>query len=119
VVGKKPWHKFYRRLGNPRVGVHNIAKTLHMLESRPDLSHLLVAPLLIKLSWLTKFSIGTAQLIYSLGYKLESQRARVHFPADAIHFSLHHYVQTGSEAHPASFTRNTEGCFPRAEVLWV
>jgi len=36
-------------------------------------------------------------------YKLDDRGSRVPFPAGAASFSLHHRVQTGSEAHPASY----------------
>jgi hypothetical protein len=34
------------------------------------------------------------------------------FPAGAENFSLHHRVQTGSGAHPASYKIGTRGSFP-------
>jgi hypothetical protein len=36
----------------------------------------------------------------------------VRFPAGAGNFSLHHRVQTGSGAHPASYPVGTSGSFP-------
>jgi hypothetical protein len=38
--------------------------------------------------------------------------AGVQFPAGTRDFSLLHSVQTDSRAHPASYTRRTEGSFP-------
>jgi hypothetical protein len=38
-------------------------------------------------------------------------------PAGAGNFSLHHCVQTGSEAHPASYLMGTRGSFPG--VKWA
>jgi hypothetical protein len=35
----------------------------------------------------------------------------VRVPAEVGHFSLHHSVQTGSGAHPASYTMGTSGSF--------
>jgi hypothetical protein len=35
----------------------------------------------------------------------------VRFPAEAVHFSLHHRVQTSSEAHPGSYPMGTRGSF--------
>jgi hypothetical protein len=43
------------------------------------------------------------------GYGLDG---RVRFPAGVTDFSLLHSVQTGSEAHPASYTIDTGGSFP-------
>jgi hypothetical protein len=43
-------------------------------------------------------SVGIA-----LGYGLDDLGSRVWFPAGAGNFSLHHRVQNGSGAHPASY----------------
>jgi hypothetical protein len=43
-------------------------------------------------------SVGIA-----LGYGLEDRGSRVRFLAGAGNFSLHHRVQDGSGAHPASY----------------
>jgi hypothetical protein len=40
--------------------------------------------------------------------------AEFRFPAEARDFSLHYSVQTGSGAHPASYTMGTGGSFPRS-----
>jgi hypothetical protein len=37
-------------------------------------------------------------------------------PAGAGNFSLHHRVQTGSGAHPASYPTGTRGSFPGAKA---
>jgi hypothetical protein len=37
--------------------------------------------------------------------------SRVRFPAGAGNFSLHHRVQAGSGAHPASYPMGTKGSF--------
>jgi hypothetical protein len=52
-------------------------------------------------------SVGIA-----LGYGLDDRGFTVRFPAGAGNFSLHHRVQNGSEAHPASSTMGTRGSFP-------
>jgi hypothetical protein len=52
-------------------------------------------------------SVGIA-----LGYGLDDRRSRVPFPAGAGNFSLHHRVQNGSGAHPASYPMGTKGSFP-------
>jgi hypothetical protein len=41
----------------------------------------------------------------ALGYGLDDRGSRVRFPARIGNFSLHHRVQNGSGAHPASSTR--------------
>jgi hypothetical protein len=45
-------------------------------------------------------SVGIA-----LGYGLDDRGSRVRFSAGAGNFSLHHHVQNGSGAHPASYRR--------------
>jgi hypothetical protein len=52
-------------------------------------------------------SVGIA-----LGYGMDDRGSRVRFPAGTGSFSLHHRVQNGSEAHPASYTKGTRGYFP-------
>jgi hypothetical protein len=47
---------------------------------------------------------------YSAG--LRAGGSRVPFPAGAGNFSLHHRVQNGSGAHPASYPMDTRGSFP-------
>jgi hypothetical protein len=55
----------------------------------------------------TDSSVGIA-----LDYGLEDQGFRVRFPEGAGNFSLHHRVQNGSGAHPASYSMGTRGSFP-------
>jgi hypothetical protein len=52
-------------------------------------------------------SVGIA-----LGYGLDDGGSRVRFPAGPGSFSVHHLVQNGSEAQPASYTMGTRGSFP-------
>jgi hypothetical protein len=42
-----------------------------------------------------------------LGYGLDDRGSRVRFPAGAGNFCLHHRVQNGSGAHPASYAMGT------------
>jgi hypothetical protein len=51
-----------------------------------------------------------------LGYGLDNRGSRVRFLAGAGNFSLHHRVQNGSGAHPASYARGTKGSFPRGKA---
>jgi hypothetical protein len=48
----------------------------------------------------------------ALGYGLDDRGSVVRFPAGAGNFSLHHRVQNGSVAHPASYPMGTRGSFP-------
>jgi hypothetical protein len=43
----------------------------------------------------------------------------VRVPAGAGNFSLHHRIQTGSGAHPASYPMGTRGCFPGGKAAVV
>jgi hypothetical protein len=52
-------------------------------------------------------SVGIA-----LGYGLDDRGSRVRFPAGTGNFSLHHRVQIGSGAHPASYPMGKGGSFP-------
>jgi hypothetical protein len=52
-------------------------------------------------------SVGIA-----LGYRLDDRDSRVRFPVGAENFSLHHRVQNGSGAHPASYPMGTRSSFP-------
>jgi hypothetical protein len=60
-------------------------------------------------------SVGTA-----LGCGLDDRGSRVRFPAGDGNFSLHHLVQNGSGAHPASYPIGTRGSFPgdKAAGAW-
>jgi hypothetical protein len=57
-------------------------------------------------------SVGIA-----LGYGLDNRGSRVRFPAGAGNFSLHHRVQTGSGAYPASYPLGTMGSFPGGKAV--
>jgi hypothetical protein len=59
----------------------------------------------------TLFEVGIA-----LGYGLDDRGSRVRFPVGAGNFSLHHRVQYGSGAHPASYPIGTRGSFPGGKV---
>jgi hypothetical protein len=53
----------------------------------------------------------------ALGYGLDDPESRVRFPAEAGNFSLHHRVQNGSGAHPASYPMGTRGSFPGSKAV--
>jgi hypothetical protein len=56
----------------------------------------------------------------ALGYGLEDRDSRVRFPAGAVNFSLHHRIQNGSGAHPASYPMGIGDSFAgrKATVVW-
>jgi hypothetical protein len=56
-------------------------------------------------------SVGIA-----LGYGLDDRGSRVRFPAGAGNFTLHHRVQNGSGAHPASYQMGVRDYFPGGKV---
>jgi hypothetical protein len=47
-----------------------------------------------------------------LGYGLDGWGSRVRFPVETGNFSLHHRVQNGSGAHPASYSMDTRAFSP-------
>jgi hypothetical protein len=53
----------------------------------------------------------------ALGYGLDDRGSRIRFPAGAGNFSLHHPVQNGSGAYPASYTMDTRGFFPGVKAV--
>jgi hypothetical protein len=57
-------------------------------------------------------SVGLA-----LGYGLDDRGSRVRLPAGAGNFSLHHRVQDGSGAHPASYSMGTRCSFPGSKAV--
>jgi hypothetical protein len=59
-------------------------------------------------------SVGIA-----LGYGLDDRGSRVRFPAEAGNSSLHHRVQDGPGAHPASYPMGTRGSFPGGKAANV
>jgi hypothetical protein len=56
-------------------------------------------------------SVGIA-----LGYRLDDRGSRVRFPTGAGNFSLHHHVQNGTGAHPASYPLAPRGSFDGGEA---
>jgi hypothetical protein len=54
-----------------------------------------------------------------LGYGFDDRGSRVRFLAGAGNFSLHHRVQTGSEAHPASYPVGTTVSFSEGKAAGV
>jgi hypothetical protein len=48
----------------------------------------------------------------ALGYGLDDWGSRDRFAAESVNFSLHHRVQNGSGARPASYPMGTTGSFP-------
>jgi hypothetical protein len=49
-------------------------------------------------------------------YGLDDRMIGVRFPVAVRNFSLRHRVQTGSEAHSASYPMGTGGSFPEGKV---
>jgi hypothetical protein len=52
----------------------------------------------------------------ALDYGPDDRGSRVRFPARAGNFSLHHRVQNGSGAHPASYPMGIRGSFPAGKA---
>jgi hypothetical protein len=55
----------------------------------------------------------------STRHRLDDGGAGVRFPAGTGNFSLHHRIQNGSGAHPASYPMGTRGSFPEGKVAWA
>jgi hypothetical protein len=55
---------------------------------------------------------GASQSLQKLGHGLEDRGSGVRFPAGTGNFSLHHRVQNGSGAHPASYPVGAKDSFP-------
>jgi hypothetical protein len=53
----------------------------------------------------------------TLGYGLDYRDSRVRFPKGAGNFFLHHRVQNGSGAHPASYPMGKRGSFPGGKAV--
>jgi len=62
-----------------------------------------------------RYAYATA-LGIALGYGLDDRGSRVRFPEESGSFSLHHRVQNGTVAHPASYPMGTRGSFPGAKA---
>jgi hypothetical protein len=57
------------------------------------------------------FAASHSSVGIALGYGVDDRGSRVRFPTGAGNFSLHHRVQKGSGAHPASYSMDTRGSF--------
>jgi hypothetical protein len=55
----------------------------------------------------------------ALGYGQDDRGSRIRCPAEAGNFSLHHRVQNGSGAHPASYPLGTRCFFPGGTAAGV
>jgi hypothetical protein len=58
------------------------------------------------------FRSRDSSVCIALDYGLDDRGSRVPFPAGTENFSLHHRVQNGSGAHPASYPMGTRDSFP-------
>jgi hypothetical protein len=75
-----------------------------LFEAISDLAHVKVQK--------HKVHLSIKVLIADGPYGLDDRGSRVRFPAGAGNFSLHHRIQNGSGAHPASYPMGTRGSFP-------
>jgi hypothetical protein len=62
------------------------------------------------------FTLLHSSVGIALGYGLDDRGSRVRFPAGAGNFSLHHSVQNGPGAHPASYPMGTRDSFPEGKA---
>jgi hypothetical protein len=70
---------------------------------------------LLKDIWRSNHKFGSVGI--ALGYGLNDRGSRVQFPAGVGNFSLHHRVQNGSGAHPASYPMSTRGSFSGSKAV--
>jgi hypothetical protein len=85
---------------------YNISVSLSFIPSPPPLFYGYI-------TILNSCNIRDSSVGIALGYGLDDRGSRVRFPAGAGNFSLHHRVQNGSGAHPASSSpMGTRGSFP-------
>jgi hypothetical protein len=68
---------------------------------------IIIIIIIVILLWSRDSSVSIA-----LGYGLDDRGSRVRFPAGAGNLSLHHRVQNGSGAHPASYPTGNRGSIP-------
>jgi hypothetical protein len=61
----------------------------------------------------TNGAVFSSSVGMAMGYGQDDQGSRVRFPGGgAWNFPLHHRIQNGSGAHPASYPMGTRGYFP-------
>jgi hypothetical protein len=76
--------------------------------------------LFIKFATFLCYFFSVSRAVIALGYELDDWGSRVRFSTRAGNFSLHHRVQNGSGAHPASYPIGSRGSFPggKAAGAW-
>jgi hypothetical protein len=119
----------------PSFEIH-FKNTPHLSMSQPDLSitertHTYIKQVTSSWRWkqhgslkywypTTRHKSRDSSVGIALGKGLDDRGSRVRFSAGAGNFSLHHRVQNGSGAHPASYPMGTRGSFPggKAAGAW-
>jgi hypothetical protein len=56
--------------------------------------------------------ISASSVGIALGYGLDDRGSKFQLQTGAGNFSLHHRIENGSGAHPASYPKGTMGSFP-------
>jgi hypothetical protein len=87
---------------------------VHPVASHFTHIHLDARDVLVKMNEIWKNIQGLSVMlnINTPGFERSDRGSRVRFPAGVGNFSLHHRVQNGSGAHPASYQMGTRGSFP-------
>jgi hypothetical protein len=75
----------------------------------PDFDHLRNFVMSAHAGFDAKYEVSTV-------IRMDDRDSRVRFLARTGNFSLHHRVQNGSGAHPASYPMGTKGSFPGGKV---
>jgi hypothetical protein len=79
-------------------------------------SKFIISPAALIPTPVNEFKSPDSSVGIALGYGLNDRCSRVRFPTEAGNFSLHHRVQNGSGAHPASYPMGTRGSFLGGKV---
>jgi hypothetical protein len=97
------------------LNILNIYKVSNYKNSQANLAnaHLEESELCLNVTEIiTKNFIPNGSVGIELDYGLDRRGSRVRVPEGAGNFPLHHRVQNGSGAHPASYPMGTRGSFP-------
>jgi hypothetical protein len=103
--------------------LHSLTKnplTLQHVKNPTDLRRPSVLSLcVLSLAWSSNGKSRDSSVGIALGYGLDDRGSRVRFPAGTGDFSLHHRVQNGSGAHPASYPMGNRGFSPGGNAAGV
>jgi hypothetical protein len=97
-------HNVLHKMWADRAGVYTDALYLKCEEDRKETQNVHV--------YIQLNTDKDCDLVIAQSYGQDDRGSRVRYLAGAGNFSLHHSVQNGAGAHPASYPMGTRGCFP-------